>query len=403
MLNIDDPKVIDRTPALLRLAFRPFFLLAAVWACIAIPLWLLAWYHPEFSPFAQKFWSNVVPLWWHPHEMLFGFAMAVVAGFLLTASQNWTNQPGIKGGQLGLVVGLWAMARLTLMLPWDLPIWLPASFDCAFLLAVAVKLTVVMLKVRQWRNMVFPVLLFVAAAINLLSYWTLANHNLSLSLQIWQAMIWWLALIITVMGGRVIPFFTAARLKLTKREPITWIEWTTPSLLALMLVNSLVPFLPYVAKVIVLTVAGVLQLVRLARWYPLKTVKIPLLWSLHLGYLFLPISLLAMAYYANNPLLERQLLHLFAIGTMAGVCLSMISRVSLGHTGRNIYQGPNMAPAFLMLAVAAIVRTILPLEQPADSYTWHWLAAALWCGAFGMFVWHYTKILARPRLDGRPG
>ncbi|WP_298440600.1 NnrS family protein [uncultured Ferrimonas sp.] len=403
MLNIDDPKAVERTPALLRLGFRPFFLLAAVWALVAIPLWLLSWYHPQFSPFGQQFWAKVVPLWWHPHEMLFGFAMAVVAGFLLTASQNWTSQPGLKGTQLAMVVSLWALARLTLMLPDLVPLWVPASLDCAFLLAVALKLALVMSKVRQWRNFVFPVMMLVAAGINMLSYWALANHNLSFSLQIWQGMIWWLALIITVMGGRVIPFFTATRLKVEKRPPLPLLEWTLPLLLVVLLVNSLLPFLGHLPKALILAVAGVLQLIRLARWYPLKTLKIPLLWSLHLSYLFLPITLLLMAYYADNPLLERQLMHLFAIGTMAGVCLAMISRVSLGHTGHNIYQGPNMAPAFLMIAAAALVRTILPLSDPAQTASWHWLAALLWCGAFGMFLWHYAGILSRPRKDGRPG
>ncbi|WP_028116510.1 NnrS family protein [Ferrimonas senticii] len=401
MLNIEDPRKIDTTPALLRLGFRPFFLLAAVWALIAIPLWLTAWFYPQYAPFNQQFFATVVPLWWHPHEMLFGFAMAVVAGFLLTASKNWTNQPALTGAKLAAVVGLWAGARLTLLLP--LPLWVPASLDVAFLLVVAGKLAQVMLRVRQWRNIVFPILLVVAAAVNLLSYWALANHNLSLSLQIWLGMIWWLALLITIMGGRVIPFFTAARLQLQRKPDLPWVEWTLPPLLLLLLINAVWPFMSLPVKGLVLLTAGVLQLIRCSRWYPLKTRKEPLLWSLHLSYWLLPVTLILMAYHVGDPLLERQLLHLFAIGTMASICLSMISRVSLGHTGRNIYDGPNMAPAFLALAAASLVRAVLPLLSPANTTGWLWTAATLWCLAFAWFVWHYWRLLASPRIDGRSG
>lgn len=97
MVNIDDPKTIEKTPALWRLGFRPFFLGGSIVAALYIPLWLTTWLMPQYSPFNTEFWATILPLWWHPHELLFGFAMAIVSGFLLTAVQNWTNQPSLKG------------------------------------------------------------------------------------------------------------------------------------------------------------------------------------------------------------------------------------------------------------------------------------------------------------------
>ncbi|MGS0728221.1 NnrS family protein, partial [Shewanella sp. 0m-11] len=145
------------------------------------------------------------------------------------------------------------------------------------------------------------------------------------------------------------------------------------------------------------------HLVRWLRWYPHKTLKEPMLWSLHSAYLFLPVTLFLLAWNINDANAYRHLLHLFAIGTLAGICLSMISRVSLGHTSRNIYQGPNMTIAFACIPIAAILRSIMPIVAPAEYQLWLWLAGGFWSLAFAMFVVNYAAILSKPRIDGRPG
>jgi uncharacterized protein involved in response to NO len=206
MLNIDDPADIDNTPAIWRLGFRPFFLGGAVVAALYIPLWLMGWFTPQYSLFNGEFWANVLPLWWHPHEMLFGFAMAIVCGFLLTAAQAWTNQPTMKGRLLALTFGCWLGARLLLLLPFNIPLWLPALFDSLFLGISAATLWRCIYTARQWRNIGFPIMLVVALVVNLVSYYALYERNFSLSTQLWQAMIWWLAMVITIVGGRVIPY-----------------------------------------------------------------------------------------------------------------------------------------------------------------------------------------------------
>ncbi|GLP96551.1 NnrS family protein [Paraferrimonas sedimenticola] len=403
MINIDDPAETQSTPALWRLAFRPFFLFASVLACLYIPTWLLAWYQPQWSWFSTEFWAQVVPLWWHPHELIFGFALAIVVGFLLTAVQTWTNQKSLSGWSLAMLFACWAAARLGLLIPLPVSLIPIAILDCLFLLSASFAMGRRIFKVRQWRNAVFPVMLFLAAMVNALSYWALAHKDFVLANQIWQAMLWWLALLITIVGGRVIPFFSAMRLKKDKPQPLAWLDYPLMALMAVIAIQALAQPLPNTWLPTTLALAGSLQLVRFLRWKPWQTVGEPMLWSLHLAYAFLPLTLLLIAVYWDNPFVSRQLLHLFAIGTMASLCLSMISRVSLGHTSRNVYQGPNMALAFISLALAALLRTLMPIILPDFTLWWHWGAAAFWFLAFAVFVWHYAPILTRPRVDGRPG
>lgn len=403
MLNIDDPAEIDNTPAIWRLGFRPFFLGGAVVAALYIPLWLMGWFTPQYSLFNSEFWANVVPLWWHPHEMLFGFAMAIVCGFLLTAVQAWTNQPTIKGRSLIVTFVCWLIARLTLLLPMNIPLVVPALFDSLFLGFSAFALWRCIYPVKQWRNIGFPILLVVALVVNLASYYALFQRDFSLSTQLWQGMIWWLALVITIVGGRVIPFFTAMRIQQPKPDPISVLENTLLLLMGLMFIQAITHWLPKGVEQVLLAVAGGLHFIRFARWQAHKTLKEPMLWSLHLAYVSLPVTLILMAINIENEYAYRTLLHLFAVGGIAALCLSMISRVSLGHTSRNIYQGPNMAFAFLSIALAAIFRAIMPLLMPEHTQMWLWIAGMFWFIGFGLFVWFYAPILTRPRLDGRPG
>ncbi|WP_028774954.1 NnrS family protein [Shewanella waksmanii] len=403
MLNIDDPKQVEKTPAIWRLGFRPFFLGGASIAALFIPLWLLTWFVPQLSFFRQEFWANVVPLWWHPHEMLFGFALAIVCGFLLTSVQTWTNQPSLKGLPLALTFACWLLARVLLLIPVDIPVWLPALFDSLFLGITALTLWRCVYRVRQWRNIGFPIMLLVALLINLLSYYALVQRDFSLSQRIWQAMLWWLGLLITIVGGRVVPFFTAMRVKQSKPNPINALEWPLIAAMVLLVAQAILTLFTPAIEQGLLLIAGSLHLIRWSRWFPHKTLKEPMLWSLHVAYVCLPITLFALAANINDVNAYRHLLHLFAIASLAGMCLSMISRVSLGHTSRNIYQGPSMTLAFLALPLAAFFRAIMPLVWPTQMQLWFWVAGSLWAFAFGLFVWFYAPILTRPRVDGRPG
>ncbi|GAA4895998.1 NnrS family protein [Ferrimonas pelagia] len=411
MLNIDEPVSATRRWALWDLAFRPFFLFAALYSCLALTLWITHWYQaalPIPQLYSQGFYRTVAPLWWHPHEMLFGYAMAIVVGFLLTAAKTWTQQPTYRHSALIVVFLLWASVRVLLLSPINLPLWLPALLESAFLLACGVRLWLMVWRVRQYRNMVFPLLLFGALLINLLSYYALLEQNFSLANHVWQTMIWWMVLMITLIGGRVIPFFTAVRLKLTKPEPIPALEWSVWLFTGAIALFAALPWFGEIEVIyrqmpafMLLTAA--IHLYRMSRWNGWKAYREPLLWSLHLSYLVIPFALIAMAYWHGDPYAQRQLLHLLAVGSIGGMTLAMIARVSLGHTGRDLYAGPSMALPFALVLLAALSRGVLPLLWPERTFVWHWLAVIGWVLAFGYFVLRYTQILLRPRPDGRPG
>ncbi|GLS84767.1 short-chain dehydrogenase [Paraferrimonas haliotis] len=329
--------------------------------------------------------------------------MAIVAGFLLSAVQTWTGQKSLSGTKLCMLFSCWAGARIGLLLSSVIPIWVPALFDTLFLGTLSVVMFKLVYRVKQWHNIGFSLMLLVALLINAYSYKTLFEKDFVTSFRLWEGMLWWLALLITIVGGRVIPFFTAMRLKIDKPVPLPWIEKPTIALMVLLVLQILFRPMPEAALPYLFGVTGLMQLLRLSRWNGHRSLREPMLWSLHLAYLFIPTTLILMAIFYDNPLVSRQLLHLFAVGTLAGLCLSMMSRVSLGHTSRNVYQGPSMAPAFLALAVAALFRAILPITDPANTQLWHWLAGTFWVLGFLLFVWHYFPMLTQPRVDGRPG
>lgn len=394
VINIIDKRVEERIPAVLRLGFRPFFLLGSVYAVVAIVAWV--WMFQTGQPPHLQ----VPALWWHVHEMLFGFAMAIVAGFLLTAVQNWTSITGTKSHRLALIVALWLMVRILFWLP--VPLWLTSSIEALFLLAVAYEVGLRVLKAKGWRNLFFIPLFLLAIAANFASYATIKGMPPFPSSAVWQAMLWWFMLLLSVMGGRVIPFFTARRFQFTKAEPILALDViANGSLLALFALSFFPLTMAQLGQPLML-VAGVAQLIRFLRWQPWRTVSEPLVWSLHAAYLCIPLSLLLRGG-VNNAWLNHNLLHLFAIGALSGLVLSMIARVTMGHTGRAIYQGPNMRWAFIALLLAAVVRGVGVGLLPQQLLIWVNLSAALWVIAFALFVLRFGAMLLKPRVDGHPG
>lgn len=397
MLNIDDPNDKPTSAPIWQLGFRPFFFFGALFATVVIPSWLISLYAPEYA------WINIPSLWWHPHELLFGFTIAIIAGFLLTAVKNWTGKATYTGNSLALVFGCWAAARLSLILPIPLPLELAAIFDLVFLGAIIFKLFQCIVSVKQWRNIALPIGLSGALMLNGMSYWALATQDYHLASKIWLAMLFLIALLISFIGGRVIPFFTSAKLNVTRKEPIMWLDTIAFSSLAMLVIIVMTDQLSTSFSRAVLLIAAISTFARVSRWQLKASLKEPMLWSLQLSYLCLPLTMLCLAIFEPTPFVVKTMMHFFAIGTLAGVCLSMITRVSLGHTGRNIYQGPNMTMPFIYILFAAFVRGVMPLLQPEYMAEWHVLSGLLWTAAFGHFVFYFAKILFSYRPDGRPG
>lgn len=397
MHQILDSHKEEQIVPLFRLGFRPFFLLGALFSCLA----MLGWLGQLNNWFALPGIGN--PIWWHAHEMLFGFGAAIVAGFLLTAVQNWTAHPGVRSWPLALIVGLWVLPRC--LLPWlgegnlilmalDLA-WLPL---CAWFLAKPVIMT------RQWRNLFFVPLLLILTLLNGASWlwrdeWSAVEHLLITTVLLFTTLI-------AVMGGRVIPFFTARGTGQEKAPPSPWLERGALASLWLILLLWLLPdsWINSLYMVPLYIVAAGLHLGRQLRWRPGTTLAQPLLWSLHLAYLFIPLGLLALAAQAAGlPLSLSLASHLLSAGCMGTMILGMIARVSLGHSGRALHVGRRITLAFALVILSAFMRVLLPLYWPSLTMTGWNLSGWSWIAAYGLFVWVYTPILARPRADGRPG
>lgn len=394
MLNITDKKVEEAIPPLLRLAFRPFFLLGSLYAIVAVVAWV--WMFQVGQPAALK----VPALWWHVHEMLFGFAMAIVAGFVLTAVQNWTGINGTKHYRLGVIVLLWALPRVLFWTP--APLWLISSIEALFLAAVAFEVGHRVVKAKGWRNLFFVPLFILALIANFASYATIKGMPPFPASAVWQAMLWWFTLLLSVMGARVIPFFTARRFNFEKPQPLVWLEWAANLPLIALFILSFFPLTFAQLGQPLMILAGVASLVRVIRWQPWRTLSEPLVWSLHATFLCIPVSLLLRGV-IDNPFVEHNMLHLFAIGGIGGVILAMISRVTMGHTGRAIYEGPNMAFAFALIVLAALVRGVGVAFFPEHMMVLIDISAGMWVVAFGLFVARFGPMLMRARIDGHPG
>lgn len=394
MLNITDNKVEQAITPILRLGFRPFFLLGAIYAPLSIVLWV--WMLQTGQPDALK----APALWWHVHEMLFGFAMAIVVGFVLTAVQNWTGINGTKSYRLAGLVALWIAPRILLWTP--VPLWVTASIEALFIACAAYAVGSRVIKAKGWRNLFFVPLFLLAIGANFASYATIKGLPPFPSSAVWQAMLWWFTLLLSVMGGRVIPFFTARRFNFDKAKPIVWLETAANVPLVALFLLSFFPMTFAQLGPGLMLLTGVAHLVRVMRWQPWRTLSEPLVWSLHVTYLCIPLSLILRGA-LSDPFASHNMLHLFAIGALGGVILAMITRVTMGHTGRAIYQGPNMGVAFMVIVLAALVRSVGVTWLPSYWIELVTLSGGLWVLAFTLYLVQFGKMLVQPRVDGHPG
>lgn len=395
---------LTRLMPLWRLAFRPLFLFGALFSLLAMLVW-------------GGFWHGAILLepvggmiWWHQHEMLFGFVAAIVSGFLLTAVQNWTGQPSIKGWPLLGLVGLWLAGRLLLAFSQalgNLDPWLIALVDLAFLPIVALVMARLVIRAKQWRNLIFlPVLtlLFVA---NALMHAGVLRGDGGLIRQGAYLAVLLISLLMVILGGRVIPFFTSLRLKRQKPQPISALErlaiGSVGALVLIVLLAVVGLIVPTIVTAVVALVAGAANLLRLMRWEGWRAAHEPLLWGLHASYGFVALGLLMLGL-AHLELLPATLaIHALTVGGMSSMILAMISRVSLGHTGRPIETLPGIGLALGLMLAAAFFRALVPALWPQVTHWMLSLSILLWCLAYAVFLLLYTKPLLSARADGKEG
>jgi len=394
--------ILENTPVgvpLFRLAFRPLFLLGALFSIVSLILWsatLTGLIQPAFYG---------GPLWWHVHEMLFGFVTAIVAGFLLTAVQTWTGVPGIRGAWLAALVVLWLAARLGLLFSDAFAPWLVALVDLLFLPAVAGVMARSVVRVRQWRNILFvPVLLLMACA-NAVMHCSAAEADAGLLSRAAEAMVLLVTLLMTIVAGRVVPMFTANGTGTERVAALPWLERAClVSMVMALLAGTMSAWLPSGLVAAVFILAAILHGLRVLRWRLWVTLRTPLVWSLHLSYWSIPLglSLFALSNLSAETVTRSQALHTLTVGGMGLMILAMISRVSLGHTGRPIIVGRLVAVAFLSVLAAFLLR-VFGLYLISDFTHVVLASVACWSLGYGIFVLRYLPILTAGRIDGRPG
>ena len=372
--------------------FRIFFLSMTVLALAVIPLWVMQVNGVISLPLAMP------GLFWHQHEMLFGFLSAAIAGFLLTAVCVWTQTERTHGFRLVLLWGVWLAGRVLLATGADLPFWLVQGVNLAFLPLVMVDAGWRIWHARQKRQLMIMVVL---GLLWLMQIGFVTRLDMAFS---YGALIMAMALI-SIVGGRITPAFSTGWLR--QRGLDSNAVKTIPALdmatvfSLILLMASLVTGWQTVTGLLAL-LSGGLMLVRLAGWKGWLVRQEPLLWILHLSILWVPVSLFLLAgtLFAGWP--SNAWSHAAGTGAVACLILGVIARVALGHSGRPLVLPKGMVLAFVAIHLAALIRVLTAFEI----IPWHpgiGSSTLLWLFAFGMFLYRYTGILASPRPDGREG
>ncbi len=384
--------------AVLAKGFRPFFLLAGLFAMLIVPLWLLVLRGSITAT------PHLDPVTWHAHEMLFGFGVAVIAGFLLTAVGNWTGRETATGRGLLALVLLWLSGRALLLLPFALPRALVAAVDLAFLPVLIAVLARPLLAAQSRRNLALLVVLFgLFLANGLVHGAALGLVPVEVSRPALLVGLDWITVMMLLIAGRVLPMFTK---NATGVSSIRSRPWLDRAALAAVIGATLAEALGADGRVVgsLLGLAGVFAVLRARYWGAIRSLREPMLWVLHAGYAWLCVGLLlrGLALW-GSPALASPASHALTVGAVGGLTLGMMARVALGHTGRALVAARPMAWAFGAINAAALSRVALPLLFPARYVASLWIAGALWLIAFGSFVAVYAPILLGPRVDGRAG
>ena len=381
---------------------RPFFLLAGLDALFNIAVWLAVYWKPELWP------ADAMPaMFWHGHEMVFGFITAAIGGFLLTAVPGWTGRASYAGTPLVALSALWLAGRCA-MLPYsDVPAPLAALLDLAFYPALVAVLAPPLVRARKMRNVPFLALLSFLFAADLLFHLGRlgvlnGGEHIGLMLALDTVMV-----LVVLVGGRIIPAFTQSGL--ARRGQTVRVRnraWFEPIVLASIIAVVVVDFVAPQSRIdgFVALAAAAVQFARWLQWHGRRTLHEPLLWVLHLGYLWLIAGLALKGVWLafENPI-GANWLHAFTVGAFGTMILAVMTRASLGHTGRALTAPRPMTASYLLAALAAGVRVFGPAIAPGNYGIVILIAGTLWFCAFALFVIVYAPILLRPRLDGRPG
>lgn len=367
-----------RGPALLASGHRPFFLFAGLYAAVAPILWLLAW--RGYLPLTSA---------WHGHEMLFGFAVAAIAGFLQAAVPKWTDGQVYRGGRVAFLAALWLLGRAGMAIP-GLE-WL----DLLFLPVLAFFVGRQILRTHNARNYVVPAML--VALWGLDAFYHFGNPSLALRVGIYVV-----AVLVALIGGRIVPTFTQNALRSSGHPGIVcqtprWLDvLAVPAVIAVAVTELALPMTVWSGAAAALA-GGVLGL-RMLGWQTWKTRPLPLVWVLHAGYVFLPLGLILKAVADfGGPIGPFAALHALTAGAIGVMILAVASRAALGHSGRPLKPSTATVVAYWLVIAGALLRVSWPHPHVVTT------SGVLWALGFAVFSVVYWPILTRPRIDGQPG
>ena len=377
----------------LRLGFRPFYIGTALVAALSVPLWIasfLGWITLDLP---------LPPLLWHAHEMLFGFAAGVIAGFLLTAVKAWTGLATPRGTALGALFVLWLAARIAALTG---PYGVYAALDVALLPAVAVILLRVLILAKNRRNLPLIGVLLLLGGANAAFHLSVLGIIDIAPLQPLYAGLAMIVMIESVMAGRVVPAFTMSVTPGLTIKIARWSELTTLAVTALALALwVLLP--PGPVTLVACALAAVLHAVRLAQWHPWVTFKQPILWILHLSYAWIIVGFVMLALAQLGWVAVSPAVHALAIGATGGLIIGMLTRTARGHTGRPLQVSGTEVLAYGLVMGAALLRVLVPVATPQWYATALVVAALAWALAFAIYLVMYTPWLLQTRADGKDG
>lgn len=374
------------------MGFRPFYLLASLFAALSVPLWVCQY----TGHLPVRYLPNLV---WHGHEMLFGYTLAVITGFLFTAVRNWTGRPTPTGAALAAFAALWIAGRILVLTPYDV---VSTVVNAAFPVAVAVGIGVPLARSGSRRNYFFVVLLLLFALVTLalhLSHLRVIDWPELASLQIGLDLV---LLIMVAISGRVIPMFTnngvpgaqAVRHGLVEKLAMG----SVPALLVADLLRASGGVLAAVALL-----AAVVHAARLYFWQSWRTLQTPLVWVLHAAYGWIVVYLVLRGLAALGVVAEPLAVHALTIGAIGGMTIGMMTRTARGHTARPLEADRFEVAFFLLVFFAAFIRVFGGMAMP-DAYVATVIVSGVsWSCGFALFAVRYWPVLSRARLDGKPG
>jgi len=390
-------------PAIFNLGFRPFFTGACIFAVISIAYWLSIYLGGIPVNFV-----NLSPFQWHAHEMIYGYSLAVISGFLLTAVKNWTSQQTPHDGLLAALFSLWLLARLT----WLFDAWLldtsliklAAFFDLTFVLALMTAISLPIIRTKKWRQLAILTKLILLGTGNLMFYLGLFGYiNDGVHLAIYGGLYLIIGLILTI-GRRLIPFFIKLGVDSTT-EPynVRWLDLLSLVFFLVFFISELfldIFWLPSLAT----TVLSITTTIRIIGWYTPGIWKTPLLWSLLLSLGFIDLGFIFIIlrdWFSVSPYLAT---HAFGVGGIGVITMGMMARVTIGHTGRNLKSPPAILPYSLgLLLIGTLIRVVMPIFDEGHYTLWLGLSGGCWLLSFTTFCYAFLPILSQPRIDQKYG